>query len=300
MEALNAAVGIPVPLIRGGAVLKGEGADGGNDDWMATCPPAGIVDGSHCVRLRYGRTAYCLKDVSPEPWEENDSDGRPVVVLIHGLGFWSYVWTRLADSLLATGRCKAVLVYDRYGRGFSDVAVDPTAEQPVRHSADLFAQQLDDLLLAVRLRSGKKLREERLVLGGTSMGGLIATKFAAVNPKLVVRLVLMAPCGLKPPVPFANLDTQLIRVWGIGHALYACFGGGTQLRMMRQRKFRDDVPDLEKTNPSLLTELTAAMTWQLQQKPGYGWDFYRDVAHMPWGGMQEEVGAVGRETGMDV
>lgn len=78
MEALGA---IPVPLIRGGAVLLDGGAGGeaarrgGEDGWMASCPAAGIVEGTQHVALRYGRTAFCLKDASPESWEKNEADG---------------------------------------------------------------------------------------------------------------------------------------------------------------------------------------------------------------------------------
>eukprot|EP00873_Tetraselmis_striata_P029964 jgi/Tetstr1/450228/TSEL_037266.t1 len=258
MEALGA---IPVPLIRGGAVLLDGGAGG--------------------EAARRG--------------EKNEADDRPIVVLIHGLGFWSFVWTRLADTLLATGRCKAVLTYDRYGRGFSDVATDQTSGRTVPHSPALFAQQLDELLLAVRLRGGRPARAEALCLAGASMGGAIATAYAAAPPPDVAvrRLVLMAPAALRAPAPMANLGTRLSTLPLLGPCLYGLFGAGAQRRMMAERKFADDVPGLETDDPALLADLSACMTWQLDTKPDYVWDLYRDVVGMPWNGLQAEAAAVG-------
>jgi len=186
-----------------------------------------------------------------------------------------------------------LLTYDRYGRGLSDVAVDPQTSQPVPHSPDLYAQQLEELLFGVRLRCGRPLRQARLVLVGASMGGMIATKYAAMCPEMVSRLVLLAPAALKPPRPILAPDVALLRVWGIGHAAFALIGRAAMLRQLRAKQLRDDVPDLCETDPELLRDLMDALTWQITRKPGFLWDFYRDLTQMPWGGLQQEAEAIG-------
>jgi pimeloyl-ACP methyl ester carboxylesterase len=75
-----------------------------------------------------------------------------------------------------------VLVYDLYGRGFSD---RPKGAQ----DADFFNTQLEDLLEALKI-------EQDITLLGYSMGGAIATSFAALHPGRVHRLILIAPAGM--------------------------------------------------------------------------------------------------------
>lgn len=105
----------------------------------------------------------------------------PVLVAVHGLTTPSPVWYAIAEKLSALGY--RVLVYDLYGRGFSDA---PAGEQ----TGDFFAQQLSDLL------DHQELSEEDVTLMGYSMGGSIATHFAAHNPDRVRRLILLASGGM--------------------------------------------------------------------------------------------------------
>jgi pimeloyl-ACP methyl ester carboxylesterase len=103
----------------------------------------------------------------------------PVVVCIHGLTTPSPVWYAIADGL--TGLGYRVLVYDLYGRGFSDA---PRGAQ----TGDFFAQQLADLL------DHQELTED-VTLMGYSMGGSIATHFTSEHPDRVRRLILLASAG---------------------------------------------------------------------------------------------------------
>jgi len=105
----------------------------------------------------------------------------PVVVAVHGLTTPSPVWYAIAEKLSALGY--RVLVYDLYGRGFSDA---PKGEQ----DGDFFAQQLEDLL------DHQDLADD-VTLMGYSMGGSIVTHFARFNPERVRRLVLLAPGGMR-------------------------------------------------------------------------------------------------------
>lgn len=105
----------------------------------------------------------------------------PVAVLIHGLSTPSTVWADVAQVLADTGY--RVLVYDLYGRGFSDA---PKGKQ----DAAFFLKQLNDVLEHEGLA-------EDLTLVGYSMGGTIATAFAAQQPHRMKRLILLATCGVE-------------------------------------------------------------------------------------------------------
>jgi pimeloyl-ACP methyl ester carboxylesterase len=104
----------------------------------------------------------------------------PVVVCIHGLTTPSPVWYAIAGGLAKLGY--RVLVYDLYGRGFSDA---PRGVQ----DGEFFATQLADLL------DHQGLTED-VTLMGYSMGGSIATHFAAAHPNRVRRLILLASGGM--------------------------------------------------------------------------------------------------------
>lgn len=104
----------------------------------------------------------------------------PVIVCIHGLTTPSPVWYAIAQGLGKIGF--RVLLYDLYGRGFSDA---PRGVQ----NGDFFARQLSDLL------DQQEVKEDVTVLG-YSMGGSIATHFAHRHPERVRRLILLASGGL--------------------------------------------------------------------------------------------------------
>lgn len=105
----------------------------------------------------------------------------PVAVVIHGLTTPSIGLQEVAQGLGASGY--RVLAYDLYGRGFSDA---PTMKQ----TEEFFLTQLDELLADQGL-------EDDLTLVGYSMGGAIATAFAATEPHRMKRLILLAPAGIE-------------------------------------------------------------------------------------------------------
>ena len=104
----------------------------------------------------------------------------PVAVCIHGLTTPSQAWTGVADGLAAMGY--SVLTYDLYGRGYSD---RPGGVQDRR----FFLRQLEDLL------SDQDIGDD-ITLLGYSMGGAIASAFAANSSSRVRRLILVAPAGM--------------------------------------------------------------------------------------------------------
>lgn len=125
-----------------------------------------------------GRFARLSQGTTHYRWH-GSGDG-PVAVCVHGLTTPSLVWDRVAEGLVDMGF--RVLVYDLYGRGYSD---RPRGLQ----DAAFFNRQLGDLLAHEGL-------EGDITLLGYSMGGAVAPAFAAENPGMLRQLVLIAPGGL--------------------------------------------------------------------------------------------------------
>ncbi len=123
----------------------------------------------------------------------------PVAVCVHGLTTPSFVWHGMARALAGWGY--RVLIYDLYGRGFSD-------RPPGVQDRAFFLTQLDDLLARENVR-------DDFTLIGYSMGGAIATAYAARHPNIIRRLILLAPAmGLttSPLVRWIR-DTPIFGDW---------------------------------------------------------------------------------------
>jgi pimeloyl-ACP methyl ester carboxylesterase len=104
------------------------------------------------------------------------ADGR-VIALVHGFSTWSFTWEATFHALVHAGF--RVLRYDLYGRGYSD-------RPDVDYDEDLFDRQLSELLNVLGI-------DDRIDLIGNSMGGLIATTFAARHPEKVRTVTLIDP-----------------------------------------------------------------------------------------------------------
>lgn len=104
-----------------------------------------------------------------------------VVVCVHGLTTPSFVWRGLSKGLALMGY--RVLTYDLYGRGLSD-------RPKGRQDAAFFLRQLNELL------EHENVGRDLTVIG-YSMGGAIATLFAAQDPSHLQQLVLLAPAGTR-------------------------------------------------------------------------------------------------------
>lgn len=132
-------------------------------------------------------------------------DAGPVIVLVHGFSTPSIVWEDYFKPLTAAGY--RVLAYDNFGRGLSD---RPDAV----YNADLFDRQLTELIEALKI-------DRRIDLVGYSMGGAIATIFAARHPEFVRSLTLIAPAGLGVAT---NEDAELLKRPLIGDWIVRLFG----------------------------------------------------------------------------
>lgn len=130
----------------------------------------------------------------------------PVAVLVHGLASPSVALEDVAEGLGTMGY--RVLMYDLYGRGLSDAAPGP-------QDRAFFLRQLSDLL-------AHQNTLEELTLVGYSMGGGIATAYAAENTHRVKRLIMLAGAGVQTKESgFARFcrKTPLLGDWM--HAMFA-------------------------------------------------------------------------------
>lgn len=106
-----------------------------------------------------------------------DTGTGPVVVLIHGIASSSVTFENLVPLIADTHR---VISLDLLG--FGQTPAPETAQYTIEEHVDSLARTLDSLRL-----------KEPFVLVGHSMGSLIATRYAATNPKRLGRLVLVSP-----------------------------------------------------------------------------------------------------------
>ena len=179
------------------------------DDAARADAPGAFID------LKHGRTHY--RYFGPQ--------SAPLAVCVHGLTTPSFVFEALADGLVAKGY--RVLVYDHYGRGFSD---RPTAAQ----DREFFVSHLDELLNALG-------EHEKFLLIGYSMGGAVAAAYTAAFAQRVRNLVLVAPAGMGHQLgPLANF----IRVMpGIGDWLFmAGYGRSHRKGTEKERALHSAVP----------------------------------------------------------
>ncbi|KAG2055092.1 alpha/beta-hydrolase [Suillus hirtellus] len=132
--------------------------------------PEDLYSGGSYANLPLGRVRYWL--IGPE-------DGQRIV-LIHGLSIPAIVWKDVAPVLASQGY--RVLLYDLYGRGYSDAP-------QVTYDTTLHTTQLALLMQYVKW--------DNAFIVGLSMGGGVATAFSAHFPHLVNRKVaLIASAGI--------------------------------------------------------------------------------------------------------
>lgn len=127
------------------------------------------------VVLHGHRVAYWT--AGPDP-----SEGRPVVVLVHGMAGSSTAWREVMPRL---GGPFTVIAPDLLGHGRSD-------KPPHDYSLGAHASGLRDLMVALGV--------ERATVVGHSFGGGVALQFAYQHPERCQRIVLVASGGLGPEV----------------------------------------------------------------------------------------------------
>ncbi|MFP8882136.1 MAG: alpha/beta fold hydrolase [Myxococcota bacterium] len=186
-----------------------------------------------------------------------------VVVLVHGFSTPSFVWAGIVEPLTRAGF--RVLHYDNYGRGFSD-------RPHVNNDADLFDRQLVQLLNSQSV-------EKPVHLVGYSMGGAIATWFAAHHPERVASMGLIAPAGFPVNVPGV---ASLLAVPVLGDWLMAVSGKSIIL----------DTMSLPENQGRALPDIAEMYKEQMEYE-GYLRSLLSTMRHFPMGAMQVEYEAVG-------
>ena len=116
---------------------------------------------------------------------EYSTDIKGSLVLVHGFSTPSFVWQGLLDNFTNSGF--KVLVYDHFGRGYS--------ERPrTQYDKNLYLETLRELILSQKIN-------EKVHIVGYSMGGPIASYYAAEYPNEVKSVSLIAPAGFSKSLP---------------------------------------------------------------------------------------------------
>ncbi|KZV88423.1 alpha/beta-hydrolase [Exidia glandulosa HHB12029] len=160
-------------------------------DQLKEAYPKDTYSGGRELRTPWGKVQY---------WVMGESG--PKVVLVHGLSIPALVWSKVAPELVRRGY--QVLVYDHFGRGYS-------AAPDVPYTAALYTTQLALIL--------QHAGWEKASIVGLSMGGAIATAFAANHAHLVDgHVALIAPAGLVQPEELSKkmlvmTSTSVMTLW---------------------------------------------------------------------------------------
>ncbi|CEM31323.1 unnamed protein product [Vitrella brassicaformis CCMP3155] len=194
-----------------------------------------------------------------------------LVVIMPGITSFAASVAPLAECLIQ--RNHRVLLFDLFGRGRSPY---PPSQPPCSHV--LFADQLYHLLDKLGLAdvSGG------ITLLGLSLGGAIALTLAQRYPKLVRRLLLVAPAGL-PGVTSPLLS--VLKVPWLGEAIINTLG-----RLLLSAVV-GDFDDTEHPGCLLMRSVTA---WQADNTPGYINGLLSTLRHFPLASMEEVFREVGQ------
>lgn len=252
---------------------------------MAALPDGIEPAGTKHATLTYGSTAYKLYG--------NSARGTPVLVCVHAVTCPQFTAAALASALENSFR---VLTFDRYGRGLSDCArqSDAFTRSPLE-TVDLYVGQIEELLQAL------DLQEEPLVVLGHSMGGAIAAAFAARNSHRMKGLLLISPAGLAaPPGVPTGLTMGLLRAGFFGRFIWSLVGKGSLQGSVDNGKFADgdlgSWPAIKEEEPEMVARVAEVTSWQINEKPGFLYEFHQDLISFPWGGLQAEYAAVASKT----
>ena len=228
-------------------------------------------------------------------YEWGPEDGRRVL-FVHGISTPCIAMARIAKLLVRKG-CR-VMLFDLYGRGYSDTPDPETWRQDIQ----LFSAQM----LAVLASSRLDWTASRFTLVGYSLGGGITTSFTAHYPHLVESLILIAPGGLLRPAMVSPsskllysgfLPQWLVNYWvskrlRVGDAKPNVPKMQTPKKVDVTRAIEEEVPseddsfngqdswspifeDRPRVSPA------TAVAWQVDAHPGFLPAFVSSIKHAP-------------------
>lgn len=181
------------------------------------------------------------------------SHQKPALVLIHGYGAMIEHWRRTFAGLKNRYRIYAL---DLVGFGYSD---KPNGRQ-FNYSAQMWAQQVHDFV--------KHKGEQKVILVGHSMGGMVSVQTQQSYPQIVAGLVLVDAAGLPDQgqaeqegyhknsirINWGDLTYNAIKTPGLGEALASIF---TLPNGWATRKFLEGAYfNKSKVTPQLIEQFT--------------------------------------------
>jgi len=155
---------------------------------------------SYLSFVSYGedvRMAYM--DVAPA----GQANGR-AVVLLHGMNFAGFYWAGPIEALRNAGY--RIIVTDQIGFGRSSKPISPT-------------YNFNDMALNTK-RVLDHLGIAKAAIVGHSMGGMLATRFAASYPEVTERVVIYSPIGVtdaRRERPFRSFDEAYKQTLGYSY-----------------------------------------------------------------------------------
>jgi len=194
-------------------------------------------------------------------YEYRKENNGPLVVCMHGISWWSFIFQFLAEELVKNGY--RVLLFDFYGRGLS-------ASPRVQQNPKLLVTQTTEL------PDKLDLSNETFFLIGMSMGGLVASHFTASFPHRVKGLVLLGPAIVPIELPF--MAKVMVSPY-IGDTLFGMFGKSALLKRLKTERFRQDLANTDKRT-ELVENLISRVQWCIEEKEYFLESFHSTLRYM--------------------
>jgi 4,5:9,10-diseco-3-hydroxy-5,9,17-trioxoandrosta-1(10),2-diene-4-oate hydrolase len=122
----------------------------------------------------------------------DEGEGTPVI-FVHGSGPGASGWSNFKGNYPAMVKAGyRTLVLDLPGYGYSSKPED------AQYTLDFMVAALEGFVEALQLKD--------CILIGNSMGGAVCIRFSVNNPKIVQKLVLMAPGGLETREVYMEME----------------------------------------------------------------------------------------------
>ena len=153
-------------------------------------------------------------------WYEPGISNNEIVVLVHGFSTPHFVWDGMKEFLVDAGY--KVLVYDHFGRGFS--------ERPsVVYDQDLYVESLKGLLDYQNI-------SQSVHLVGYSMGGPVVGYFTQQYPDSVKSISFIAPAGFMKEDSVSRIAIMPV----VGDWFWQVFGKWLYFREVRNEATSSD------------------------------------------------------------
>ena len=153
-------------------------------------------------------------------WYEPKISNNEIVVLVHGFSTPHFVWDGMKEFLVDAGY--KVLVYDHFGRGFS--------ERPsVVYDQDLYVESLKGLLDYQNI-------SQSVHLVGYSMGGPVVGYFTQQYPDSVKSISFIAPAGFMKEDSVSRIAVMPV----VGDWFWQVFGKWLYFREVRNEATSSD------------------------------------------------------------